>query len=131
MIDIPSYLNIKPINDYIDQLISFDGATDFYSLDDLQQDQLISLGIKAAGGDNEIILSQEANCLLAKYLQTYDRDDEIEFMRAAKESAREHFAEWFNEMIDERVQERDIERKYEMGLRRHQDQINGEITWVR
>lgn len=122
--------NDKAVLNYIDDLISFDGAKDFASLDDLQQDQLVALGIAALGADIEMILSTKANIQLAKYLTTYDRDEEIELTKAIRDSAREYFAQWFDEMIQERIHDRFVDFMHEIGKRAVQDPVNGETRWL-
>jgi hypothetical protein len=100
VMDIPKFLRDKDITDFLRALIN-NGATSYDDIDDLHQDKLIAMGIKASDGDIEIILSREANQFLAAYLLSYSRDDAVELNHAIKEGTREQFYLYFDSLFDE------------------------------
>ena len=127
---VPRDLYTKEIKRCINDLINFCDATDFYSLDDIHQDELVALGIKAFGCDIEIIIGSDANHYLANLLTSHDRDDEIELIKCIKESAREKLCSYFDYMIQEELNDRRANSFFEAGKRRHVDQINGEVRYL-
>ncbi len=127
---VPRDLYTKEIKRCISDLICFCDAKDFYSLDDIHQDELVALGIKAFGCDIEIIIGSDANHHLAKLLTSHDRDDEIELIKCIKESAREKLGSYFDDMIQEELNDRRVESFYAAGKRRHVDHINGEVRYI-
>ncbi len=130
MLTIPAEFYAKSIRSYIKDLINDGGVTDFYSLDDADQDKLTSLAIEAFDGDVEICLSREANALLAKYLVSHDPDDAIEFKNASIDSAREYFAPRFDLLIDQLLTAYECDVFYETGKVMHIDRDNGEQIWI-
>ena len=127
---IPKDLYTKQITRCIRDLIRFEDAKDFYSLDEIHQDKLVNLGLSALGGDIEIIIGSDANRHLAKILNSYDRDEEIELIKSIKESAREKFAFYFTQMMEEVKDDIITEAVCEIRRRRRIDQINGEVTHI-
>ena len=103
MSTIPKYLYTKEIKSCIYDLICFCDAKDFYSLDTIHQDQLVALGIAALGGDIDIVIGSSANKQLAKILNSYDRDEEIELINSIKESARDALGIYFERMIEDEL----------------------------
>lgn len=130
MITIPRDLYSKAIAFYIKQLVSIENVTDFYSLDDSEQDHLVSLGITALNGDIDIVMSTDANHLLAKYLLSHDHDDEIELSHALKEAAHEKFAGWFDCLIKEQVKNNKLDQLFDAGKRPFVDKNTGETLWI-
>lgn len=129
MISIPRELYNDEIKSFIDEMITYENAQDFASIDDTYQDKFVSLCIRALGCDTEIVLSQKANGFLASYLLTDDRDDEIEFMKSFKESTREQFSVYFDQIIKDENQSRNRLSMYEKGKKTIVDNINGEKRW--
>jgi len=127
---IPSHLRTKEISSFIDEMISYEDAKDFDSLDEIHQDKFVALCIRAFGCDVDIVLGSEGNSLLVKYLLSYDHDEEIEIMKALKESAREQFSWYFDEMLDEEKHDRYCDSMYEAGRRQIIDSTNGEARWI-
>ena len=98
MVKIPTEFYSKEITHYINQLASDDIST-FDELCDSEQSHLISLGLKAFGNDIDLVLSRDATALLSKYLVTHDRDDQIEFIEAARACAIDEFYPHFDQLI--------------------------------
>lgn len=103
---IPQNLFTAEIKSYITNLIRFDDAKDFDSLDSFKKDHLVALGIKAFDGDIDIVLNSDSNKHLTSYLFSYDPCDRIELLNSIRESAREKFGIYFNEMIEDQTHDR-------------------------
>lgn len=126
---IPRDLYNKETRTFIDEMISFEDAKDFDSLDEIHQDEWTALCIKALGCDVDIVLGSDGNSALVKLLLTYDRDEEIEVVKSLKESAREQFSGYFDEMLNEEKSNRYADSMYDAGKSRHVDRVNGEVRW--
>lgn len=127
---LPKELYNKEVTSFINEMISFQDATTFSSLDELYQDQFSSLCIKAFGSDAvDIILSNEATQLLMRYLLSHDKDDSIEIMKELKKSAHENFSYYFDELISD---ERHLRRNELLEIAGKQKTIDkhGETRWL-
>jgi len=100
---IPPKLYNTEIESFIDEMVSYHDAKDFYSLDDNQQDRFVALCIRALGCDVDVVLGEDGNKFLINYLLSNDRDEEIEVMNSLKDSAREQFGHYFNEILNGEV----------------------------
>lgn len=103
---IPQNLFTPEIKTYIKDLIRFDDAKDFNSLDEFKKDHLVALGMQAFDGDIDIVLNSDSNKNLTNYLFSYDPCDRIELLNSIRESAREKFGVFFNQMIEDQAHER-------------------------
>lgn len=128
--DIPNDLRTKEIKTYINDLIYFDSSKDFDSLDEIHKDRLCVLGLKAFGGDIDIVIGSEANHHLTSYLLSSDPDDQIELMHSLKESVHEKFSPYFNKMIEESREDIRVELLYYAGKKAHIDPINREVRYL-
>lgn len=127
---VPRDLYTKEIKRCIDDLILFCDAKDFYSLDEIHQNELVALGIKAFGCDIDIVIGSEANLYLANLLTSSDRDNEIELIRCIKESAREKLCSYFDYMIQEELTDR-LANSFYTKIPRYIDLIkNGEVRYL-
>lgn len=127
--NVPRELRTKDIGRYIKDTIFFDNAKDFDSLDSIDKDYLVGLGLQALGGDVDLILGSDANHHFSKYLLTFDPDSKIELMKSILEIAHEKFSPYFNEMFSDVREEILSELLYD-GKRRHIDQSNGEVRYL-
>ena len=98
---IPRDLCNKEIKSYINDLIRFDDAKNFDSLNDFQKDHLVALGIKAFDGDIDIVLNSDSNKHLTNYLFSYDPDHRIELLNSIRESMYDKLGIYFNQMIED------------------------------
>jgi hypothetical protein len=130
MRNLPAQLNTKEIKSFIQEMISYQDAQNFNSLDETNQDKFVALCIRAFGCDVEIILGQDGNRALVNFLLSYDRDQEIEVMKSLRESAREQFSTYFDEMISQERNDCYVESMYEAGKRKFVDNVNGELIWI-
>lgn len=105
MISVPKSLYTKEIKSFINDLVESQNAKCFYSLDDIHQDKLVALGIKALDCDIDIVIGSDANKHLATFLLSYDPDEKIELFDAIKDSAREKFSNYFDIMISDKCDE--------------------------
>ena len=100
MITIPRALYSKEITSCIRSLAG--ECENFDSLDEIDKDKLVALGIKACS-DFEVTLSEENNLRLAALLLSKDKDDQHEFMKSIKQNMYDHFSYYFNEMLQEEL----------------------------
>lgn len=96
---IPSSLYNKEIISFIDDMISYQDAKNFDSLDEIYQDKFTALCIRALDCDTDIVLSNNANRLLVNYLLKHDRDNEIDLLDDIKKSTKDQFSSYFDELI--------------------------------
>lgn len=129
MTSISNHFYTKEITSYIKELISFDDAKDFDSLDDFHKDKLVALGIAACNGDVEIILNQKALSALLKHFKDYQGGYQHDIVTAVEESAHEYFADVFNDMIAEELAHRYSSSMHDAGLYSYQDRNTGETVW--
>lgn len=130
MIAIPPALNNKEISSFIEDMISSENAKDFYSLDEIHQDEFVSLGLKALNHDIDICLSHDGNISLAKYLLNYDKDEQIELKKFLIASAREKFSCYFDQLLEEKTEMKRSESMYNARKKPLTDQSNGETLWI-
>ncbi len=105
MTNVPRSLYTKEITSFINDLVEYQDAKCFYSIDDIHQDKLVALGIKALDCDIDIVIGHDANKHLAEFLLSSDPDDRIELIHAMKDSAREKFSSYFDIMISDKRDE--------------------------
>src|SRR5688500_15821944 len=106
--------NNKELLSAIKDAVEFYNAKDFYSLDDAQQDKLLSILINDE--NIEIVLSAKANNLLSKYLLTSDRDDQIELMHEIRDCVKEQFSSELNDLIEEEISQRQSDIYFDAGF---------------
>jgi hypothetical protein len=129
MNSVPKYLYSKEILSYIDYLIDTQEIKDFNSLDQIDKDKLVALGIHALGCDVEIILSETANKSLINYLFLPDKDNQIELINEVRNSSYEKFSDYFDQIIDERKDDCFISQLRSNNFAPYTDQITGETLW--
>lgn len=119
----------KKLKEYIQDLVDFEAAKSFYSLDEIHQDQLVSLMIDSLDGDVDIVLSHAANRILANHLKDYDADTHHQLMDEVKKSVRDDYSSLFDQLIREEIDGRKKEKLYSEGFIPTNDPITGEIIW--
>ncbi len=129
MKNIPTQLYSREITDFIrDQILEFN-VKNFDEMYEIHKETLLSLSLESLNYDVEIVLSQDTNEVLSKYLYSYDPDYLIEFKRLSKQDYFDHFSYYFDLLIKEIIDDIKSEDLIEAGFMANKDLSNGEIYW--
>lgn len=126
---VPTALYNKEVTSYIKFLIEDHKATCFSDLDSIHKDKLVELYLRSSQCDIELLLGYDANEYLLKALSSSEKEDEINLIKAVKESAYEYVGESYDLLIDELRDQIRCDELREHGFKPYQDPINGEIRW--
>lgn len=104
MIDIPKELYNKQIMSYITELVKFDNAQDFDSLDELSKDSLIQLASESLDYDFDTVMSKKTTSLIAKRIRDNTGDYDWQIISSVKNDLHEHFSPILNYFIDQQYE---------------------------
>lgn len=108
------------------------GQKTYDELDELDKDALTARAIHLLGGDCEVFDDANIRAALITYME--NPSEHYDFAETVRKSAIDRYANYFNAMFDDMIEviqsEIDSEERYNRGMRRHVDRINGEVIWA-